>query len=331
MYSLIKKKLKKLRYDHKGMECFTIPSIAIKTPVTKWRRVNRWGDYHMAVLLKEQLQIEGYHVLIQILPEWDNAEGMEYDVAIVLRGLSRYKVKPHQVNIMWNISHPDKVGMDEYEEYDKVFIASDSWADKIKKQVSIPVELMLQCTDPQRFHEPNDKERIENQHQLLFVGNSRKVYRKVLKDLLPTDYDLAVYGKNWKKIIPRKYIKSEHIHNDSLYKYYGSAEILLNDHWDDMRKKGFVSNRIFDGLACGAFILTDKVKDMGELNKFVQTYDTREELDKYIEYYLHHPEERKQKALMGQEYVLNNHTFVHRAKQFSDSIKILLDDRIIDS
>ena len=54
-----------------------------------------------------------------------------------------------------------------------------------------------------------------------------------------------------------------------------------------------MSNRIYDGLACGAFILNDKVKDMGELIKFVQTYETREELEKFIEYYLHHPEERK--------------------------------------
>ena len=57
-------------------------------------------------------------------------------------------------------------------------------------------------------------------------------------------------------------------------------DILLNDHWEDMREKGFVFNRIYDGLACGAFILTDKVKDMGELIKFVQTYETREELEK---------------------------------------------------
>ncbi len=304
------------------------PSIAIKIPVKIWKRANNWGDYHLAVLLKQQLENEGHYVLLQILPEWNNDKGLACDVAIVFRGLSRYVVKPSQINIMWNISHPDKVTLDEYEEYDQVFIASDSWAEKIKKQVSTPVERMLQCTDPQRFHEPDNKERSENKHQLLFVGNYRQVYRKVLKDLLPTDYDLAVYGKSWKKIIPQKYIKSEHIHNDGLYKYYGSAEILLNDHWDEMRKKGFVSNRIYDGLACGAFILTDKVKDMGELNKFVQTYETREELDKYIEYYLEHPEERKQKALTGQEYVLNNHTFAHRAKQFSESIQILMDERL---
>ena len=128
---------------------------------------------------------------------------------------------------MWNISHPDKITLEEYEEYDKVFIASNFWAEKISEQVSVPVEVMLQCTDLERFHEPDEKEKRKNHQQLLFVGNSRDVFRKVLKDLLPTNYDLAIYGKNWEKIIPKKYIKAKHIKNDQLYKHYGSADILL--------------------------------------------------------------------------------------------------------
>ena len=126
------------------------------------------------------------------MPEWDNDAGNECDIALVLRGLSRYKPKSHQINLMWNISHPDKVTLDEYEEYDTVFIASDLWAKKIAEQVSVPVKTMLQCTDPVRFHEPNDEEKKQAYQQLLFVGNSRDIYRKVLKDLIATEYDLAV-------------------------------------------------------------------------------------------------------------------------------------------
>jgi len=302
---------------------FLSQSIAIKIPAPTWEGAHSWGDYHMAVLLKQQLENLGYYVLLQILPEWDNEEGMECDVVIVLRGLSRYSVKSHQMNIMWNISHPDKVTLEEYEEYDKVFIASELWADKIAAQVSVPVEAMLQCTDPERFHEPSETEKAQNQQQLLFVGNSRDVYRKVLKDLLPTDYDLAVYGKKWNKLIPRKYIKGDHIANDELYLHYGSADVLLNDHWDDMREQGFVSNRIFDGLACGAFILTDQVKAMGELKGYVQVYETPEELRTHLEFYLGNPEERCERAKKGMKFVVENHTFKARAKVFSDSIKMV--------
>lgn len=328
MWSWIQKKIfYNVRSRSKAAKYPGKPSIAIKIPVSKWKRAHSWGDYHMAVLLKQQLEKKGHYVLLQILSEWDDDEGSSCDVAIVFRGLSRYTVKSHQINIMWNISHPDSVSLEEYQEYDKVFIASDFWARKIAEQVSVPVETMLQCTDPERFKEPDSEEKSLYRQQLLFVGNSRDIYRKVLKDLLPTDYDLAVYGKNWKKIIPGKYIKAEHLPNDELYRYYGSANILLNDHWQDMRERGFISNRIFDGLACGAFIITDKVVEMGALEEFVQVYDTPDELNQQIAYFLVHAEERIKKAQKGKSYVRDNHTFEIRAQQFSDSIKALLNNK----
>ena len=326
-----KKIFQKHRLIKKTKGEFSSPSIVIKTPVSKWRRAHSWGDYHLAVLLKKELEKLGYFVLIQIFPEWENTKADHYDVAIVFRGLRRYKIKANQINIMWNISHPDAVSLEEYQEYDHVFIASDYWSKKIANQIQTPVDSMLQCTDSQRFKAPDFKAQRQYQEQyqqqLLFVGNSRKIHRKILRDLLPTDYELSVYGKEWKGIIPSKYIKARHIANNELYKYYGSANILLNDHWDDMRDKGFISNRIFDGLACGAFILSDKVRDMGELGKYVQTYETRDELHKHIHYYLTHTKKRQEIARKGMEYVQNNHTFKKRAEQFSNTIKVLIREK----
>jgi len=295
----------------------------MKIPVTKWRRAKNWGDYHMAVLLRKELENKGHRVLIQILPEWDDKKGDNYDVVIVFRGLSRYTVKPHQINMMWNISHPDDVSLDEYEDYDHVFIASEYWAGHISKQVSVPVESMLQCTDADRFYPPLEKIQKKYRRQLLFVGNSRNIYRKIIKDLLPTNHDLAIYGKCWGELIPPQFLKKKYIKNHHLYRYYGSTDILLNDHWDDMREKGFISNRIFDGLACGAFIVTDKVYAMGELEQFVQIYESKEELADLLEYYLNNPEERMIKSRQGLDYVIKNHTFSHRANQFSQVIEKL--------
>ena len=321
------KRLNKFDHQSDDTKHFANPSIVIKIPVTKWKRAQSWGDYHMAVLLKQQLERNGHRVLIQILPEWNNKEGLKYDVAIVFRGLSRYLVNPQQINIMWNISHPDDVRVEEYQDYDQVFIASNYWAKKIAEKVSVPVEAMLQCTDTDRFKEPNDQEKNSFNHQLLFVGNSRDIYRKSLKDLLPTKYDLAVYGKNWEKILAKEVIKGTHISNDELYKYYGSADILLNDHWDDMREKGFVSNRLYDGLACGAFIVTDSVKEIGQLKEYVHVYETAEDLKESISHYLANPEERRLISQKGMSYVAENHTFKARAKQFSSVILNLMKDR----
>ena len=296
-------------------------SIAIKIPCPSWDEANSWGDYHLAASLKKELEKCNYRVILQMLPEWDNQKGKECDIALILRGLSRYTIQSHQINIMWNISHPDKVTIKEYEEYDKIYIASEYWANKIAEKVSISVDSMLQCTDPELFYIPNKEEKKKYKQELLFVGNSRKVYRKIIQDLLPTEYDLAIYGKDWNNLIPEKYIKGKYIPNNSLYRHYGATDILLNDHWNDMKTKGFISNRIFDALASGAFVLTDNIKHMGELEPFVQIYNTPEELKKLVAKHLSKPIIHKQKVQKGMNIVLNKHTFSHRAKQFDLYIK----------
>lgn len=271
----------------------------------------------MAVSLKSSLEKLGYKVLIQIQPEWYSRRGDRYDVVIVFRGLHRYKPKPHQVNILWNISHPDDVSLDEYESYDHIFIASELWAAEIAGQVSRPVEAMLQCTDPSKFYPPDSYEQHKYHHQLLFVGNSRDIYRKILKDLLPTKYDLSVYGKNWDALLPEGYIKGQLIRNNLLYRYYGSADVLLNDHWDDMREKGFISNRVFDGLACGALIISDNVYGIkSEFGGSVQVYHDKRELSDLIDYYIECQDEVRQAVSKGMQRVREVHTFDARAEQF---------------
>lgn len=296
--------------------------IAIKIPAPKWKNVHEWGDYHLALGLKKEFEKKGCDVKLQILPEWDDDDA-ECDVVIVLRGLSKYNPKKHHFNIMWNISHPDKVEIEEYNQYDYIFIASEIWAEKIREVVDVPVESMLQCTDPELFY-PDFSEKY--QHELLFVGNSRRVLRKIIKDLLPTDKDLGIYGMNWRRFIwkrhfKRKYIKGKHIPNTELRKAYSSCKILLNDHWDDMREKGFISNRLFDGFAAGAFIISDNVNGAGNVfGDALITYDTPDELNDLIEIYLNNEKERVKKSKNGRKNVTSHHTYQNRAERMLEII-----------
>ncbi|CAG0878766.1 unnamed protein product [Cyprideis torosa] len=259
-------------------------SIAIKIPVPNWDEAENWGDYHFGLGLKKYFERIGYMVVLQILPEWNNGDSDDCDVVIVLRGLSVYTPKSHQINFMWNISHPDKVQIEEYNQYDKVYIASEFWAGELSKKLSVPVECMHQCTDPELFYPLQEGEKAKWHHQILFVGNSRKVYRKVLKDLIPCDYELSVYGSNWEGIIDPKYVKANYLANDQLGNYYSAADVLLNDHWDAMKEYGFISNRVFDGLAAGAFMISDRVKGIENLfsESVLCTYESREELHQLL-------------------------------------------------
>jgi len=307
--------LKRILESFAGMK----PSIAIKIPVPHWNEAKNWGDYHLALGLQKQFIILGYHCIVQILPEWYNVEGDRCDVVLVLRGLSKYQPKKHQLNLMWNISHPDKVSDEEYNSYDKVFVASDIWAQKLKERVSTEIEVMHQCSDPELFKPYKEDTFV---HQLLFVGNSRKIYRKALEYLLPTDYELAVYGRHWEELIDSKYIKGQYINNHEVYKYYSSADIVLNDHWESMRENGFISNRIFDVLACNGFILSDDVKGLKELfGDSIITYRSKEDLQNKIEYYLTHKQEREALSQIGRKLVLEKHTHKNRVEQILKTIQ----------
>ena len=46
---------------------------------------------------------------------------------------------------------------------------------------------------------------------------------------------------------------------------YSSAGVVLNDHWGTMRPWGFVSNRLFDVLACGTPVISDPMPGIEEL------------------------------------------------------------------
>lgn len=68
-------------------------------------------------------------------------------------------------------------------------------------------------------------------------------------------------------------------------RYYRSAVWALNDHWSDMRDRGFVSNRVFDVLASGGRLLTDEVEGLDEITRTVlperglARFRTTEDLD----------------------------------------------------
>ena len=58
---------------------------------------------------------------------------------------------------------------------------------------------------------------------------------------------------------------ADHVDNELLPAVYSSAGVVLNDHWGPMKAWGFVSNRLFDVLACGTPVISDAVDGIAEL------------------------------------------------------------------
>lgn len=269
-----------------------------------------WGDQHFAVGMKKEFEKLGYKANVLPRDRWYDQSRAGY--VIVLRGKNPYyrPMGDNRKYIMWNISHPDDVTIDEYNSYDYVFFASQKMHDEFASKLHVSSGVAQQCVDDSAmvYEEGHDK-----QYELLFVGNSRHVFRPILKDLIPTEHKLTVYGRHWEKFPVQDYVVSDYMDNSKVGQAYHDAKILLNDHWDDMRENGIISNRIFDALAVGAFIISDDIPEIHELfGDNVVTYHGREDLKEKIDYYLKHEEERDAKAKAGQKIALNGHTFRDR-------------------
>ncbi len=273
---------------------------------------NEWGDYHFAASLKYFLERHGHSVRIDCIDQWYAAQNAGDDVVLVLRGLTRYKTSPSQINLMWNISHPDSISPAEYADYDHVFVASDTHAEACRGFLGDKVSVLLQCTDP-RFFNP-DVKLLQPPPGALFVGNSRNVRRRIVADAIEAGLALEVYGTRWEGLIPDRYLVGENIPNRSLGSYYRSASVMLNDHWDTMREAGFISNRLFDGVACGARIISDDVPGMGALfSGVVRTYRDAGELAALVEDFELETAEDVEARLDVAGTVMREHGFANRA------------------
>lgn len=294
---------------------FSDLTIAIKTPNPTSEK--HWGDYFFALSLKKSFQKKGFNVFIQEREFWNDDED-KIDIVLVLRGLIEYNPNPNHLNLMWNISHPNDIKLEEYEKYDYVFIASNEYAKEINEKITTNVNPLLQCTDTELFFPLKNDDYAED---ILFVGITRGIFRQIIKDISQTNHDFSVYGYGWEKYIDKKFIKGSFIQNNVLNQAYSSCKILLNDHWGDMIDHDFPSNRLFDALACGTFVISDNIKSANELFEgTIVTYDSVEDLDKKIKYFLNNDAEREYLAKKGQELVLRKHTFDNRVDEILDTI-----------
>ncbi len=297
--------------------------LRIGTP--NWEVAENWGDYHFARGLQRSLERAGHPTRLHFLPDWGAPVAAREDVTVHLYGLEGAPTRPSQVNLLWQISHPDLASAVMYERYDHVFVASDPFATRMGSLARVPVTPLHQATDPERFRPDPSGPR----HELLFVGNSRFVRRRIIDDLADTEHDLAVYGSNWKPdLIDLSRVKGERIPNADLGRYYSSASIVLNDHWDDMRADGFISNRLYDALACGAFVISDHIDGIeAEFDDAVVTYVGREQLASLVDRYLADPDERKRLGDRGRAAVLERHTFDARARTLMATVAPILASR----
>ncbi len=290
---------------------------------TPSRAFNNWGDIYYAECLAKYIVRGGHECIVQYQNEW-HRENYNIDVTIHLKGLEKYYPKPWHINIMWMLNHPDLHTKRELERYDALFVSSTSHTRILENTLAIPTFPLLQATDPEHF---SPIAGTAKEYDLVFVGNNhgvgRLAMRKIIADLLPTTHRLAVWGQGWDGLLPADCWKGEFLAWEQLPDIYRRSCIVLNDHQPEMAKNGFLNNRTFDALACGALVISDPVEGMSEHIDVPQCGDAAS-LKSTIDYFLKNAHAAQTLTASLREKVLTKHTFEYAFDKIETTINILL-------
>ena len=319
-------------YAHRARELRDIlrtwverPRVDVAVPVPGWEKARTWGDYHFGRALQRALQRQGVRSRVRMMGAWETPQSATADVVIGIVGIQVPRKRPGQVSALWIISHPDLATAEALAPHDIVFVASDQFAAELTSRMGRQAIPLHQATDPDRFR-PTPGGPV---HELLFIANSRLVRRRVTDALAGTRRDLAVYGGQWiPELLDPRFLRGSHVPNEQVPAFYTAASVVLNDHWADMADDGFLSNRLYDAAACGAFVVSDEVPGLeAEFDGGIVTFRDAVDLEPLLERYLADPATRSALAARARAAVLARHTFAHRAASLLDVVRPRLAER----
>lgn len=295
----------------------------IKNPAPIGPRLTMWGDYHFTRSLAKYLTEFGEEVDTDFDPDWYNDK--QADVVLVLRGKHKYEVPAESkaVHVMWNISHPEDIALEEYERYDLVFIASMAHTARIKAQVSTPVDVLLQCTDTEECYPPSPEEEAQRSGYV-FVGNSRDAERPGVIWAVELGFPIRIWGNMWNKFVDKSYVMAKNLPGEERGGLYRKSKATINDHWPDMKEFGFVNDRCFDALACGLPIISDHHDELVHLfpNEILYYRDRVEFEDCLREMLLNYPS-IKRRVDGVKDRILRDFSFKSRAHTLLNAVREL--------
>jgi len=288
----------------------------IVTSAPKGEAGEQWGDTWFARDLAAALRRAGQHARVVSRAGANSDRRSEDDVVLVLRGLREVRPPQERDNIwmLWVISHPEMVTEDELQAFDAAFVASESWA----APGGVAVTPLLQATAPARFTPTAGTQDGTN---VLFVGSTRGEFRPAVRAALQSSRaeDLEIFGVGWAEYVDPDKIAGEFLPNDDLPVAYANAGIVLNDHHREMAREGFLSNRLFDAVASGARVMTDRARGIEDVfGDAVVVYEDEDQLVELLAQPVESVFPDEASRQMAAERIARDHSFDARASILID-------------
>jgi spore maturation protein CgeB len=221
--------------------------------------------------------------------------------------------------------------------YDYIFCQGSEFVDFLQANGIEKARWLPVGCDPESHRSvlfsPEEKEQYG--HDVVFVGSWYPERAALFERLC--DFDLAIWGPGWENLPShsklRRHIRGAHTSPDQWRKIYTASRIVLATHYQDPTGRYPVyqaSPRVFEAMACGAFVLCDRQRDVLALfrdGEHLVSCCDGDDLAAKVRYYLEHPGERRAIAHKGCEDVLANHTYVHRMHELIALARGRLDRR----
>ena len=228
-----------------------------------------FGDYFTARELGDALEATGADVVYLRLDGrgW-RRDARALDVIVSL--LDRFPLReapPDALAVAWVRNWSERWLLREwFDEYDHVFATSEASCRLIRERSSARPQLMPLATNPARFHpvEPDP----ELAADLAFVGSYWGVEREiqsVLPRVASAGLDVKVFGHGWDAVPGMRELCRGPVPYDALPRVYSSAAVVVDDSGAHTRPYGAVNSRVFDALACGAFVVTNDAEGVADL------------------------------------------------------------------
>jgi len=207
--------------------------------------------------------------------------------------------------------------------YDRLYCAGTEAMDIFhEKGLKHACWLPFGC-DP-HFHKPMDvteENKKKYGKDIVFVGSFYPNRVGPLEAI--ADFDLGVWGPYWNRIDPGSPLKPK-VHEikmnyEKWVNIYNAAKIVLVTHYKNEKVPCHqASPKLFEAMACGAFILCDKQKDAMSLfedKKHLVFFNDDKDLREKVKYYLAREEERRTIARQGMEEAVRQHTYRQRMER----------------
>lgn len=185
-----------------------------------------------------------------------------------------------------------------------LILSPDIRAVKKYKELGYNVEWWTHFADTKIHHPLNTEEKY-------IAVSSRGRGSSQILDTLSDHYRGDIINQNgWEGIEHTKFLNS-------------GKMVIQHSRW------GEITRRIFEGMACGKMVITDKLTSETELeNLFIDgediiLYDDLQDCANKIAYYNNNPKEREKIAQNGMKKVLNNHTQKQRVDTIIQKWKVL--------